>query len=419
VQPRPVSSIGGAGDILDDGEVRTFVREQLASAGLRDRSVCVLVPDATRACPLPLLVDAVQGALRGVASRVTLLIALGTHAPMTPAQIDAMIGRTPAHDAGMVVRNHEWWDPAALTSVGVIPARRVAEISGGRLREDVDVRLNRAVVDHDVTLIVGPVLPHEVVGFSGGNKYLFPGVAGQEIIDLSHWLGALVTSAEIIGTTGHTPVRDLIDEAAALVPTEVLALCVVTGEAGAALRAVAFGEPRAAWAAAAGVAARTHVRYLPAPVRRVLSLVPERYGDMWTAAKGFYKVEPVVADGGQVVVFAPHVRTFSETHPEIERIGYHCRDYFLGQWADFAGVPRGVIAHSTHLRGSGTWDPVAGERGRVTVTLATGIAEPAVRAAGLDYLDPAAVDRAAWAAEAGTLVVADAGEVLHRLAPPG
>ena len=96
---------------------------------------------------------------------------------------------------------------------------------------DVPVLLNKAVVEHDVALVVGPVLPHEVVGISGGNKYFFPGVAGQEIIDVSHWIGALITSAEIIGTTAITPVRALIDEGASLVPAEKLAFCVV-GEAG-------------------------------------------------------------------------------------------------------------------------------------------------------------------------------------------
>ena len=89
------------------------------------------------------------------------------------------------------------------------------------------MRINRAVVEHDVALVVGPVFPHEVVGFSGGNKYFFPGVSGRELIDLSHWLGALITSAEIIGTRGITPVRALIDEAAAMIPGERLALCMV------------------------------------------------------------------------------------------------------------------------------------------------------------------------------------------------
>ena len=106
------------------------------------------------------------------------------------------------------------------------------------------MRINRAVVEHDVTLIVGPVFPHEVVGFSGGNKYLFPGVSGRELIDLSHWLGALITSAEIIGTRGITPVRALIDEAASLVPGERLAFCVVTQSGTGDLHSMAFGDPR-------------------------------------------------------------------------------------------------------------------------------------------------------------------------------
>jgi nickel-dependent lactate racemase len=386
---------------------------------LDGRSVCVVVPDATRSCPLPLLLSAVHGALAGRVSRMTALVALGTHAPMGEAQLARHLGAPAGGIAdrypGLTVLNHEWDDPATFVSVGTIPAARVAELSGGRLAEAVDVRLNRAVVEHDVALVVGPVFPHEVVGFSGGTKYFFPGVAGQEIIDLSHWLGALITSAEIIGTRGTTPVRALIDEAAELVPAEKLALCVVVRSGGTALHAAAFGEPRAAWAAAADVSAQTHVRYLDAPVRRVLSLVPEKYADMWTAAKGFYKVEPVVADGGEVVIYAPHITRISAMHPEIEQIGYHCRDYFVGQWDRFRHLHRGVLAHSTHLRGAGTWDEQSGERCRLRVTLATGIPEDVVRGADLGYLDPAAVDVDAFRADGGTLVVPDAGEVLFRL----
>jgi nickel-dependent lactate racemase len=163
------------------------------------------------------------------------------------------------------------------------------------------------------------------------------------------------------------------------------------------------------------VSAEAHVRYLDAPVRRVLSIIPGKYDDMWTGAKGFYKVEPIVADGGQVILYAPHITRISEMHAEIEQIGYHCRDYFLKQWDRFAGYHWGVLAHSTHLRGAGTWDPVDGEQDRVTVTLATGIPEHVVRAANLDYLDPASVDPAGFAADPGTLVVPQAGEVLFRL----
>jgi nickel-dependent lactate racemase len=259
------------------------------------------------------------------------------------------------------------------------------------------------------------VFPHEVVGFSGGNKYFVPGIAGQEIIDFSHWLGALITSADIIGTRGITPVRAMINQAVSLIPSRRLALCLVVESGTGALHAASFGTPEAAWAACADVSAQTHVRYLDAPVRRVLSLVPPKYDDMWTGAKGFYKVEPIVADGGEVIIYAPHITEIAETHPAIEEIGYHVRDYFLGQWDRFSGYHWGDLAHSTHLRGAGTWDPVGGERGRVTVTLATGIPESVVRAVNLEYLDPASVDIAVYRADPETLVVPDAGEVLFRL----
>ncbi|HZA17417.1 MAG TPA: lactate racemase domain-containing protein [Pseudonocardiaceae bacterium] len=417
----PAAQAGGPDGVLPDEQVRAFVHEQLDAVELDRRSVCVLVPDGTRSCPVPLLLGAVHEALHGRVTRLTVLVALGTHARMGETQLARHLGyplgafeeRYP----GATVLNHQWWDPHTYVSVGTIGANRLAELSGGRFHHrSVEVRLNRAVVEHDVTLVVGPVFPHEVVGFSGGNKYFVPGISSQEVINVSHWLGALITSAQTIGTRGTTPVRALIDEAVSLVPGDKLAFCVVVQSGSRALHSVAFGDPRAAWSAAADVAAETHVRYLDGPVRRVLSIVPAMYHDVWTAAKGFYKVDPVVVDGGQVVVYAPHVHEIAATHPEINEVGYHCRDYFVKQWDRFRVVPWGVLAHSTHLRGAGTYDETTGEEhGRVTVTLATGIPEQRVRAVNLDYLDPAAIDPEAWATDPDTLVVPQAGEELFRL----
>jgi nickel-dependent lactate racemase len=419
--PRAVSlrTVGGRDVVLADRDLAAFVAEALASADLDGARVCVIVPDGTRSCPLPLLIETIHRALFGRAAAITVVIALGTHAPISPADIAAHLGYPEGGLAaafpGMEVRNHEWWVPDALTTVGTVDAGVVARLSDGRLDQPVDVAINRAVVDHDVALVVGPVFPHEVVGFSGGNKYFVPGVAGQHIIDLSHWLGALITSADIIGTRGITPVRALIDAAVGLLPIRRLALCLVVGSGTHDVHFAAFGSPEAAWAASADVSAEVHIRYLDAPVRRVLSIVPTKYEDMWTGAKAFYKVEPVVADGGQVIVYAPHISRISATHPAIEEIGYHCRDYFLKQWNRFSRYHWGDLAHSTHLFGAGSYDPVTGEHQRVRVTLATGIPESSVRAANLDYLDPAEVDIAAHQADPATLVVPQAGEVLHRL----
>jgi nickel-dependent lactate racemase len=181
------------------------------------------------------------------------------------------------------------------------------------------------------------------------------------------------------------------------------------------LHALAYGAPETSWEACAEVSAQVHVRYLDRPYARVVSVVPHKYDDMWTGAKGFYKVEPVVADGGEVILYAPHITEVAATHPAIEEIGYHARDYFVGQWDRFKDHHWGDLAHSTHLRGAGTWDPDTGERDRVTVTLATGIPEDVVRRINLGYLDPASLDLAAAQDDPDTLFVAEAGEVLYRL----
>ncbi|HEY6797557.1 MAG TPA: lactate racemase domain-containing protein [Kineosporiaceae bacterium] len=432
--------LGGPDVVLSGDEVTWFVRQHLGRLPLDGRSVCVLVPDATRTCPMPLLLRAVHRALHGRVSRLTVLVALGTHAAMSEAALADHLGYPAGRVAevypGTTVVNHEWWCPETFTHLGTISAARVAELSGGRLDEPVEVLLNRAVVDHDVALVVGPVLPHEVVGMSGGNKYFFPGVAGQQIIDLSHWLGALITSAEIIGTTRLTPVRALIDDGAALIPAQTLAFSVVTtrdagrdgpvpdasgphrpapgGSSG--LHSISFGDCISSWASAAEVSAATHIVHLGAPVRRVLSILPGMYDEIWTGAKGFYKLEPAVADGGEVVLYAPHIRRLASSHPQLLEVGYHCRDYFVQQWERFRHVHRSVLAHSTHLRGAGTYDPTTGEeRLRVRVTLATAIPEEVCRAVDLGYRDPASVDVEALAADPEWFVVPRAGEVLYRV----
>jgi lactate racemase len=418
--PARARMIGGVGERLAPGEVKRFVQEAFSAADLDGKRVCLVVPDGTRTCPLPLLLGAAQQALAGRANHVSVVIALGTHQGMSAEHLARHLGYQPGRSEdtypGWTIMNHESWLPNTFTTLGTIEALQLAELTGGLLTDTkVQVRINRHVAEADVAIVVGPVFPHEVVGFSGGNKYFFPGVSGPELIDLSHWVGALITSAAMIGTRGVTPVRALIDEAATMIPAERLALCLVVASGTDTLHAAAFGTPEDAWAACAEISAETHISYLEAPVKRVLSIMPTKYEDIWTAAKGFYKLEPIVADGGEVIIYAPHITQVSVMHPQITEIGYHNRDYFLGQWEKFKQHPWGDLAHSTHLRGQGTWDSAAGERNRVTVTLATGIPEEVVRAVNLNYLDPALVDIGAYQADPDTLVEPHAGEVLYRL----
>ena len=393
----------------------------LARIPVDGERVLVLIPDGTRTMPMPLAFDALEDGLGPRVATLDFLVALGTHLPMSDAQLGALVGREVVDGRAGAHRifNHQWDDPATFTTLGTLSASEVETLSGGRLSQDVPVALNRLVLDYDHVLICGPVFPHEVVGFSGGTKYLFPGIAGPDIINFTHWLGALITNHEVIGTR-DTPVRAVIDRAAALLDRPLALLAPVVTHEGVA--GLFCGDVREAWEAAAALSARRHVLWVERPFRRVLSIMPAMYDDLWTAAKGMYKVEPAVADGGEVVIYAPHVDEVSHAHGRVlDEIGYHCRDYFVKQWDRFKDYPGGVLAHSTHVKGAGDYDETTGiETPRVTVTLATGIPLERCLRINLGHLDPAGVDPAAWVAEAGddVLVVPRAGEHLYRVGPP-
>ncbi len=415
-------TVGGPETILTDEYVRDFVLEQLRAHDFDDKRVTLVVPDGTRHAPVAMMAHIIHEALGNRPKDVRVVIALGTHDYMSDDAIGLLMGCEPGRFEeeypGWSIHNHDWRNENTFANLGAISKERIAELSEGRLRDrDMIVHVNTMVVDTDITLILGPVLPHEVVGISGGNKYLFPGLSGHDVIDMSHWLGALITSMEMIGTRGITPVRQLIDAAAELVPSTKLMLGMIVEPGADNLQFVAFGDARAAWEACAEVSSQVHVKYVPKPYKRVVSLVPKMYEDMWTAAKGFYKMEPIVADGGELIIYAPHVRQISLMHPGLESIGYHNRDYFVEQWDKFKDHSWGELAHSTHLRGLGTYDPQTGvETNRVQVTLATGIPRDVVeQKANLVYRDPADVDLAAMETDPDTLVVPRAGELLHRL----
>lgn len=409
-------------NVWPDSRVESFVTASVGGLPLRDKRVVVIIPDATRTMPLPVFFRALCEALLAQVSTLDFLIALGTHSPMTEAAIEAMLGISADERAGRYARvgliNHAWQDPAELVTLGEISADEIAALSAGLFRQPVPVRLNKRVLQCDHLLICGPVFPHEVAGFSGGNKYFFPGIAGEDIINFTHWLGALITSYEIIGTK-NTPVRAVINRAAAMIPTPRHGLLSVVTHEG--VVGAFFGAPEAAFQPAADLSAQVHVKYFPKPFKRVLAVLPPMYDEMWVGGKGMYKTEPIIADGGEVIIYAPHLREISRTHGAlIKQVGYHVRDYFVKQWDVFKHIPWGVLAHSTHVRGIGTYDAATGvESPRVTVTLATGIPEAECLAVNLGYRDPASIDLAAWMAhdDPDTLVIPRAGEYLYRLEP--
>jgi len=401
------------GKAIPETELRAKLQEFLSQAPLTKRKLLVIVPDDTRTSPMPLLYETFVEVLFPRVQKLAFLVALGTHPPLTEVQLARLFGPSFPHPK-IPVYQHMWQEPQALVRVGKLAKERMAELSNSLLPLEVDVEINRLVLEFDQILIVGPVFPHEVVGFSGGHKYFFPGISGPTMVNVSHWLGALITNPKI---NGHkwTPVRAMIEEAAKFVSTPRLGLSLVLR--GHEVVGLFLGEVVEAWEAAADLSAQVNIVWTPKPYKFVLSMAPSMYRELWLAGKCMYKLEPVVADGGTLVIYGPHIREISPTHGEwLLRVGYHVRDFFLAHWEKYKHVPWAVLAHSTHVKGIGTYR--AGlEQPRIHVVLATGIPKEICQRINLGYQDPETLkpQELQGREDEGILVVPNAGEQLWRL----
>ena len=406
---------------LSADAVRQIIAQSLKPDEYRNQRVLLIVPDNTRTAPLPLLFGAVFETLRGAVKQLDVLVALGTHPPMSEVAICQMLGVSPAERAGLFANvqffNHEWDVPESLVHLGALSKAETFKISNGLMAEDVPVTINKLVEHYDTLLVLGPVFPHEVVGFSGGNKYFFPGIAGADILNFFHWLGALISNVGIIGIK-HTPVRAVVDRAAKMITATRRCLAFVVAKDGN-LHGLFYGTPEDAWDKASDLSSQVHIQWVDKPFQQVLSCAPLMYDELWVAGKCMYKLEPVVADGGELIIYAPHLAHISVTHGKlIEQIGYHCRPYFTEQMEKFQEFPRGVLAHSTHVRGAGTFENGV-EKCRVRVTLASQIPPDMCEQINLGYRDPASINIEDFAnrEDEGVLLVRKAGEMLYRLKP--
>src|SRR2546421_3963523 len=414
-----ISGKGSTTAILTTEDVQQLVARACEPLTLDGKRVLVIIPDGTRTAPIPLFFRTLYEQLGRRVAQLDYLIALGTHPPMSDEAVDQLVG-VPANARvaqypNVGIFNHQWSEPEMLRTIGIISREEAENLTGGLLSGEVPVTLNRMIFAYDQLIICGPVFPHEVAGFSGGAKYLFPGIAGPDIINFTHWLGALVTSMHTIGVK-DTPIRRVIHRAAEFVPRPVLCLALVLE--GADLPGLYIGSYTEAFDAAADLSAQLNIIMKPRAYQRVLAMPAEIYDDLWTAAKAMYKTEPVVTDGGEVIIYTPHLSEISYTHGRlIDQVGYHVRDYFLKQWERFKDVPGTIKAHSTHVKGVGTFDLDSGvETPRIQVTLATGIPEERCRHVNLGYADYRDIDPQEWTdrESEGILFVPHAGETLYR-----
>ena len=415
------SKIAADQGILSQDQINALVADACPAGSYRGKKILLIVPDATRTAPVDQFFKALHQQLATETRAFDVMIALGTHQPMSEEAICERLGISLEERASryreVQLINHEWDNPAALTSLGTISSEEISELSSGLFAMPVEVKVNRRLFDYDQIMIVGPVFPHEVVGFSGGNKYLFPGVSGPEVLNFFHWLGAVVTNPMIIGNK-WTPVRKVVDRAGSMVSVPKLCFCLVVK--GADLVGAFAGTPEAAWDQASELSRELHITYKEKPFHTILSCAPKMYDELWVGGKCMYKLEPVLADDGELIIYAPHIHEVSVTHGAlIEKVGYHCRDYFLKQWDKFKDFPWGTIAHSTHVRGIGTYENGV-EKCRARVTLATRIPREVCERINLGYRDPDSINPEDFAnrEDEGILLVPKAGEMLFQLREP-
>jgi nickel-dependent lactate racemase len=415
IDAQSVSQVG----FLTEEHIRTALERGLGGK-FGGKKLLVLVPDHTRSLPLPLLFRMVVEILCD-ARQLDFMIALGTHPALSEAAINRLFGISPEERAGKYQHiglfNHAWDDPEALTSLGLMKDGEIRHLAGKSWHESlptqVDIRINKAALNYDRIIILGPTFPHEVIGMSGGAKYLFPGISGPEMINATHWLGAL---AGVVGTIGikETPVRAMVHAAASRVKTPVtLVAMVVEGHD---LSGMFIGDIYEAWSLAADLSAQRNIHWCEKPFQKVLSCAPPMYDELWTAAKAMYKLEPAMAVGSEVIIYAPHLDVVSYAHGRyIYEIGYHILPYFLRDWDRFKHVPLGVLAHSTHVRGSGVMQDGI-EKPNVRVTLSSKISAEDCARLNLGYLDPVKIDVESFKSreDEGILYVPRAGEILYR-----
>jgi len=421
-----IIGFGGPEADLSTEDLRRIVENALVRIGPGSK-VLVIVPDKTRDDNTDVLFPFAADFLRGRAvEKLDVLVAQGTHVPMSTAEKRAKIGfgdGVSISDLGRVY-DHNWSSRDALVQIGELGVERVKAITNGLYEKSIPLTINKLVApgNYDHVLIFGATVPHEVAGFAGAAKYFFPGVAGPELTHATHWLGALVGIENTIGRI-ETPTRHLIEAAADFVDGDVIAFtAVVTRDHDDRLRTHGLfaGDFRKSLRAGAEISKIVHIKYTGRKYRRVVALLDEHYDELWVGGKASYKLGGIIENGGELIIYAPQMRCISETHGEIiERYGYAAIEKMQELVAESGELEENlcVAAHLAHVAYAGRHN----ERGeivpRYNITLASQIDEATCHRVNLGYMDFRTFRREDYENDPDTLIVERAGRDLYLVEP--
>ncbi|HKL22287.1 MAG TPA: lactate racemase domain-containing protein [Tichowtungia sp.] len=302
-------------------ELRELVSKVLQEAGELKR-VLVLPPDHTRLNSMAGPITAmIYEKLTAAGAQVDILPTLGTHNPMTEAQLRMMFGETVPLDA---FKAHNWRND--IVRKGEVPGDMLSELSGGKVDYSVGVEVNKMLLDdYDLIFSVGQVVPHEVVGMANYTKNICVGAGGSDIINKSHFLGAVCNMETILGR-GDTPVRRLFNHAVETFLSDLPVTYIHTvveqdydsGEMH--LRGFYAGQEAAVYTDACELAQKVNITLLDRePKKVVVYLDPHEFQSTWLGNKSVYRTRMAIADEGELIVLAPSLKEFGED-PTIDKL---------------------------------------------------------------------------------------------------
>lgn len=399
---------GSAQTVLDESRARTHVRSLLGQLRQRRalRRVLLLPPDMTRLHSWAGFLTCELFEQLHQDAEVAILPAVGTHLPMTADELTHMFSGVP-HS---VFHVHDWRNGVA--KIGEVPADLVKRVSEGKLDFSINVELDRLILDDnwDAIISIGQLVPHEVIGIANHAKNVFVGCGGSDLINKSHWLGAVYGIERIMGRA-DTPVRAVLDHAsehlAKHLPITYLLTVRATSLAGRAsdggidpslappanrgtlvTRGLYAGDDRACFERGAELCRQVNLDRLErAPKKVVVWLDPLEYKSTWLGNKAVYRTRMAIADDGELIVLAPGVRTFGEDATIdrlIRRFGYRGTPTTLDAVRAHPELAANLSAAAHLIHGS--------SEGRFTITYCPGqLTRAEIEGVGFRYAEVSAM----------------------------
>ncbi len=371
---------------ISDAELKELVMGTIAATGKEIKKLLLLPPDHTR-------LNSQAGKITNIIwnelhdkCQIDIMPALGTHAPMGEAELKLMFGDTIPMDKYLV---HDWRND--VVTLGKADSKLISELSGGKLDYEVNIQVNKILFeDYDLILSIGQVVPHEVVGMANYTKNIMVGVGGSDIINKSHFLGAVSNLEKIMGHA-DSPVRRLFNYGVNtfLADRPIVYMLTVmskdesTGKM--AMRGFFSGDNEDAFKLAAKLSVETNLQLLDAPLKKVVVFLdPEEFKSTWLGNKAVYRTRMAIADDGELIILAPGLKEFGEDKENdrlIRKYGYKGTDYTLKMVAGNEELQKGLGAAAHFIHGS--------SEGRFSITYCPGpgVTEEEIKSVGFEYGD--------------------------------